>query len=196
MAISSQEERISKWLTPGYREDRAVVYRRIRDYLLAKGPAPARILDIGSGLGLSTIPWQREFQSQLWFLEGDQGGNSAEQNRQGKFNTAQSMQFYCGLETLQQFWQEESVDYTLVDARKPEIDPAVQFDLIVSTLSCGWHYPLSTYRDLIAKHLAPKGSVIMDFRLPENKYSQGCAYRTVDRLYYEGRQGTFAIELL
>lgn len=196
MAISSESERLSKWLTPGYREDRSVVYRRIRDYVLSRGSAPARILDIGSGLGLSTIPWQRDYSSELWFMESDRSANQQDQNRQGKFGTAGSMQFYCDLASLEQFWQEESIAYTLVDARTPAIPESVQFDLIVSTLSCGWHYPVAAYSELIRRHLAPCGHCIMDFRLPESRYSQGCEYEIVDRLFYEGRQGTFAIRLV
>ncbi len=44
------------------------------------------------------------------------------------------------------------------------IDFNVEFDLIISLLSWGYHYPVSTYLDQVYEKLAPGGTLILDVR--------------------------------
>ena len=56
------------------------------------------------------------------------------------------------------------MQYTFVDANDPQIPQDIKFDLVCSWLSCGYHYPVSTYTDLIRKHTDKDSVIIMDFR--------------------------------
>jgi hypothetical protein len=40
----------------------------------------------------------------------------------------------------------------------------LKFDLITSYLSCGYHYPLSTYKELILKHSHKDTKLVFDIR--------------------------------
>jgi hypothetical protein len=44
------------------------------------------------------------------------------------------------------------------------VDPDVKFDVIYSWLSCGFHYPATTYKQFIKDHLSEDAIIIMDFR--------------------------------
>jgi hypothetical protein len=55
-------------------------------------------------------------------------------------------------------------NYHLVDANNIIIPEDKKFDVITSWLSCGFHYPVSTYKDLILKHSHENTKVVMDLR--------------------------------
>ena len=56
-------------------------------------------------------------------------------------------------------------NYYLVDCNNIQIGEDVKFDLITSWVSCGFHYPSSTYRDLILKHSHVNTKIIFDIRI-------------------------------
>ena len=42
--------------------------------------------------------------------------------------------------------------------------PNIKFDLITSWLSCGFHYPVSTYAEMIKKHSHRDTRIVFDLR--------------------------------
>ena len=57
-----------------------------------------------------------------------------------------------------------SQDIFLQEAENNLIKFDVKFDLVVSLISWGFHYPLSTYLDQVYERMAPGGVLILDVR--------------------------------
>jgi hypothetical protein len=55
-------------------------------------------------------------------------------------------------------------NYHLIDTNNINIDENIKFDLITSWLSCGHHYPVKTYIDLMKKHSHKDTRIILDLR--------------------------------
>jgi len=112
------------------------------------------------------------FGTQHWLLDGDSSSNTKETKDVGWRATANKMAFYNTLDQLNIKLQELGTkDYTLVDANNININNNVKFDLVYSGISCGFHYPADTYRDLIEKHSHSNTKIIFDLR--KKRVAQG-----------------------
>ncbi len=63
-----------------------------------------------------------------------------------------------------------AIDFTLIN---PEIDNQIKnhdakYDLIISLISCGFHYPAKTYLDFFQKNLSDNGCIVLDLRKGED----------------------------
>jgi SAM-dependent methyltransferase len=149
----------NSWSKPGYIEGKQKLFERMDAYI---GRAPRRILDIGCGFAKTSELFQKKYGSELYLLESDIGNSPGQ--RIGKWGTAESFQWYLPIERLKQAWDDQGMTYTLVDGANLQVPADVKFDLVYSWLSCGFHYPVSTYRDFIKQHTTPDSIIIMDFR--------------------------------
>jgi hypothetical protein len=55
-------------------------------------------------------------------------------------------------------------NYHLVDANNIRIPEDVKFDVITSWLSCGHHYPVNAYMELMRKHSHENTRILLDIR--------------------------------
>jgi SAM-dependent methyltransferase len=149
----------NSWSKPGYIEGKQKLFERMDAYI---GRAPQRILDIGCGFAKTSELFQKKYGSELYLLESDIGNSPGQ--RIGKWGTAESFQWYLPIERLKQAWDDQGMTYTLVDGANLQVPADVKFDLVYSWLSCGFHYPVSTYRDFIKQHTTADSIIIMDFR--------------------------------
>lgn len=156
-----------------YHAHRMAVFGYIRANLSIP---PKSCLDIGCGLAIETGMLQREFSCSLHFLEGDADSTNP-CSRLTRYGSADSMRFYLPVEELRRSWDSRGLDYTFVDARAPKIEDGLTFDLIYSFRSCGFHYPLSTYVELIRKHSGENTRLLFDLR---DYADQGIAFKVVD----------------
>ena len=124
---------------------------------------PKQILDIGCGYAYISQQFQKKYGTELWLLEGD-FDSTAERTRKASWGDVDSMKFYLPLSELKQHWNNEAIEYNFVDANSINIDKDITFDFVSSWLSCGYHYPAETYRELITKHTNAQSVCIMDFR--------------------------------
>lgn len=149
------------WRDPGYVKIKMDNVERILDYL---GHPPNRLLDIGCGAAFESREFNRRFGTDIWLLDGD-FDTTKDRERSTSWGSTSEMKFYSHLEDLRTWFQEHGVTkYHLVDANNITIPSDTQFDLIYSFLSCGYHYPVDTYRDLIRRHSAPHTKVLFDLR--------------------------------
>jgi len=127
-----------------------------------------RILDIGAAFGEVSRSLQRLHGSEIWILEGDSANNAKkpESKRKGKWNdSAESYSYYHGLDHLRRAYQGlGATNFHIVDCDNIDIPDDVKFDLICSFMSCGFHYPLSTYYDLIRRHSHANTRYVFDLR--------------------------------
>jgi SAM-dependent methyltransferase len=136
----------------------------ISNYLPADASS---VLDIGCGLGLIDLAIYKHYKDncKLYLLDKT---NSIDENTSVRgFN--QKYIFYNSLDSTKTTLADNGV--LLQDINTFEVsDEAVeelsnrQFDIILSLLSCGWHYPIETYVNLIKKSLKPEGLLILDIR--------------------------------
>jgi SAM-dependent methyltransferase len=147
------------WQKPQYIETKKRVFELVDNYL---GRAPRRILDIGCGFAKVSELFQKKYGSELYLLESDIGNSPGK--RIGKWGSVESFQWYLPITRLQQAWDEQGMTYTLVDGANLQVPEQVKFDVVYSWLSCGFHYPVTTYKKFIQDHVTEDAVIIMDFR--------------------------------
>lgn len=64
-----------------------------------------------------------------------------------------------------------------LNPQRQAIDFSHDFDLVISLLSCGFHYPVDTYLKFFERCLAPGGRIVLDLRRSENHESLFDAFR-------------------
>jgi hypothetical protein len=107
--------------------------------------------------------FQEKHNTSLYLLEGD-FEDTKENRRDVNYGTVESFKFYNKVSDLKEWWDSQKLDYTFVDANNIRLDDSLKFDLIYSSVSCGFHYPASTYKDLISKHSHKNTKIIFDIR--------------------------------
>jgi SAM-dependent methyltransferase len=137
------------------------------------GKAPMKILDIGCGLAWESRLFNKKYNSELWLLDGDTRDNESKSPaaQTGKYHTStDEFLFYHPLSELDAELKKLGTDhYHLIDCNNINISEDIKFDLITSWVSCGYHYPVNTYRDLILKHSHADTRVVMDLRIMYKK---------------------------
>jgi len=127
-----------------------------------------KLLDIGCGFAWESRWFNEKYGTELWLLDGDASTNAAkpESASYGNWNTDSSqLKFYHTFDFLNSKLQELGTkNYRLVDANNINIPSDVKFDVITSWLSCGHHYPVKTYIDLMKKHSHENTRIILDIR--------------------------------
>lgn len=169
MTILYEKDWINEeWFTPNYQATKKNNFELLSQYL---DTPPQKILDIGCGLAWESRMFQQQYDSELWLLDGDYDDND-----HGPLRTqlqacycadVKDFAFYYRLDFLRQELDRLNTNnYHLVDCNNIDIQDDIKFDLITSWVSCGFHYPVSTYRDLIKKHSHEGTVVVMDLRIP------------------------------
>ena len=147
------------WKSDGYKSGKTKNFSVVDSYIKFE---PKNILDIGCGYARESKCFQEKYNSNLYLLDGNPKKDS--QKRQIKYGSAESMDFYNSIEDLKKYYDSENMRYNFIDAANPIIPKDIKFDLIYSFLSCGFHYPANTYKELIQKHSTEDTLIIFDIR--------------------------------
>ena len=154
-----------KWCKPVYIDKRRANFETVDAYL---DQPIGRLLDIGCGFAWESRWFNEKYGTELWLLDGDASTNASkpESASYGNWNTDPSeLKFYHTFDFLDAKLQELGTkNYHLVDANNINIPADVKFDVITSWLSCGHHYPVRTYIDLIKRHSHADTRIILDIR--------------------------------
>lgn len=146
------------WLREDYIKVKRKSFELIESFLTTP---PKTILDIGCGLAYESELFQKKYQSRLYLLDGD-FDESKESYRDRKFGDVESFQFYTKISSLKNSFDQRNLDYVFVDSNDINLPDDTVFDLVYSNVSCGYHYPLSTYIDLLINHTNEKSLLIFD----------------------------------
>jgi hypothetical protein len=163
----TQNDWISEvWLDKNYQNSKTKNFELLDSYL--KNP-PKKILDIGCGLAWESRLFNQKYGSDLWLLDGDADeGNQKKSRKSSDANyhaSADEFLFYYSLKKLREELDTLGTkNYQLIDCNNISIPPDTKFDLITSWVSCGFHYPISTYFDLIKNHSDENTVICMDIR--------------------------------
>jgi hypothetical protein len=120
-----------------------------------------KILDIGAGLGGIDILLHNYYSNlghppKIFLLDK----NKVDENiKYGYSNTPSA---YNNLSLAEQFFHMNNIP--VEDCRFVTEYPKVTFDIIISLISCGFHYPISEYISYIKHSIHTKTVVIMDIR--------------------------------
>lgn len=155
-----------EWFTDQYQAHKRENFDLLDAYLTQP---PQTILDIGSGLAWESRLFAQQYGTQLYLLDGDFDNNDFDRNLvQARYvPDAKDFAFYYKLDYLrEQLDLLGTENYQLIDANNIQLSDHIKFDLITSWVSCGFHYPIETYRDLIVKHSHENTVVVMDLRVP------------------------------
>ena len=151
---------LKSWNLPWHTDDRKERFNLLDNYL--KTP-PKSILDIGCGLARESEYFQKKYNTDLYLLDGD-FDQTKEKPRDNQWGSAESFRFYSPMQELLNSYDSRNMSYTFIDASNPIIQIDKKFDVIYSLLSCGFHYPAITYKDLIEKHSTNDTKIIIDCR--------------------------------
>ena len=154
-----------KWSTDKYLTKRRANFETVDAYL---NQPVGRLLDIGCGFAYESRWFNEKYGTELWLLDGDSSTNATkpENASYGNWNTDSSeLKFYHTFDFLDTKLKNLGTkNYHLVDANNINIPDDVKFDVITSWLSCGHHYPVKTYIELMKKHSHPGTRIVLDVR--------------------------------
>jgi len=146
-----------------YSEDMSIEYETIKDHL----PQTCQnILDIGCGMAGIDIFLAQHYQSDTnidYFLF-----DKTIINRKVFYGYKEKSAFYNSLIMAKRFLKLNGIDESKIHPievpsnNKISID--CSFDLVISLISWGFHYPLSQYLDEVYKLLNDSGTLILDLR--------------------------------
>jgi SAM-dependent methyltransferase len=123
----------------------------------------AHVLDIGCGLAGIDHFVDRHYKGSATIHLLDKNGVSD----QVYYLFHDQAAYYCSLEMARTFLVFNGVSadrVVLHDVAKKGFPRRVQFDLMLSLISWGFHYPVSAYLKHVRRWLAPSGVVILDIR--------------------------------
>ena len=136
-------------------------HQPVRDYLLRRGLSPRRVLDIGCGAAISDALLRQDFPLKATLIDIE------ETSRQYHFWNQEGAG-YASLEEAKAFLRKngfKSADITAINPRKtPAALAGLSGDLVTSFFSCGFHYPIGEYIDLMRRTIDAGGTVILDLR--------------------------------
>ena len=154
-----------KWSTDEYASKRRESFEKVDAYL---NQPIKNILDIGCGFAWESRFFNEKYGCDLWLIDGDSSANSTkpENASYGNWNTDESgLKFYHTLDFLDnELTRLGTKNYRLIDANNINIPEDMKFDLITSWLSCGHHYPVDVYRELMLKHSHANTRIVVDLR--------------------------------
>lgn len=161
-----QKDWTKLWWSDGYQAKKNAGFDALDSYL---EQPPKRILDIGCGMAWESRKFNAKYGTELWLVDGDVTSNKnkdIKHSNHGKWHAdPATLLFYHSLDYInEELAGSQTTNYHLLDVNNISIPDDVKFDIVTSYLSCGFHYPVSTYRNLILKHSHADTVVAMDLR--------------------------------
>lgn len=146
---------ISHWKDKKYKKIKQEHFIKIDEYL----NFPIKnILDIGCGIAHESVQFSKKYKTALTLLD-----SNSTTGRTGGYSDADNFGFYNRLDDLKKYFSNLELDNVeLHDIKYYQSNE--KFDVICSYLSCGFHYPLDTYFDLMKKHMHENTRLIFSLR--------------------------------
>lgn len=123
------------------------------------------ILDIGCGIGgihkFIFQTYQKQVRLKIYLADY----NLVSEKIYYGFNLKAAS--YCSFDATRSYLAHVRIPekcFQFIDLNKETLPSNVMFDLIISLLSWGFHYPVDTYLGYVLEHLSPNGTVIIDCR--------------------------------
>lgn len=156
-----------KWLKlqrTGYKKpSRQFVDNIIKEYMLMKEYLPENcksIMDIGCGIGgIDVLLYTHYNKPELFLLDNSEVSKKI---HYGYHNTGACYNSFDATKDLMK--ANHIKNYNIIDVSSGKLPVFENIDLVISLLSCGYHYPLDEYLDYIETILSEDGTLIIDCR--------------------------------
>jgi hypothetical protein len=156
-------------------------YVPVRDLLRAEAIHPKRVVDIGCGQAINDVFLAADFSPQFTLID-------IEDTPEKYHLWSHAGSGYAALKDAEAFLIANGVaaDHvqTINPRRSPDAMAAVAGDLVTSLFSCGFHYPVGEYIDLMCRTIEQGGAVLLDLRQRYLASPDGA----LKRLLQSGRQ--------
>ena len=143
--------------------DMEVEYFNLKEYLPER---PENILDIGCGVAgidvMLTRHYGKEGKKVNFYLL-----DKTELNKKVFYGLEKTAAYYNSLDIARDFLIANGVSNENIHTQEVTGDPVFpgkQFDLVISLISWGFHYPVETYLEEVYGLLKPGGKLIIDVR--------------------------------
>lgn len=157
------------WVDAAYRRQKDRDIQCMLEYV--KTDPPRTMLDIGCGLAWESRALNQTYGTHSWLIDRDRSRSGPEVESGGWRGDTDHFAAYNNLLELRQRLDQMGMqDYQLIDADHIDLPQDLKFDLIYSSLSCGYHYSAECYRDLISQHSHADTQIIMDIRKRARNY--------------------------
>lgn len=133
-------------------------YRSLAPVLLAH--PPKRIADIGCGYALFDLFIARDSKASVVLID-------IEQNSRRHFGYAEEGAAYSNLSVARRLMEANGIAAKRIETLNPEredLSATAPVDLAVSFLSCGFHYPATSYASYFRDKVLPGGTIMLDLR--------------------------------
>lgn len=159
-----------------------------KDYELIEPFLPKQatnILDIGCGLGTIDVFLHNKYPNSKIYLQ-DKTDTIKEERKYNGFN--EQYYYYNNLDLLFEFLKENGVsNFEIIDGENL-FNFNIKYDLIISLLSCGWHYSITQYLNFIKNNISQKGILIIDVRNNTEEHLLYDTFHNVNRLFNENEK--------
>ena len=121
---------------------------------------PKKVADIGCGYALFDLFLAKDYGTDLVLID-------LESNENRHFGFKSEGAAYSSLGTAKNLLTDNGIPTKSIETINPEVTDVAKFknlDYAFSFISCGYHYPWQTYRDLFLNGVADDGSIIIDIR--------------------------------
>jgi hypothetical protein len=122
------------------------------------------IVDIGCGQAFIDLFFWRRFKCMIHLIDIE----SSDNHHHGFYSSGAG---YASLRSAKNFLVKNNVPADKIRLTNPKQGRPFDSncDIIISLLSCGYHYPVETYQDFINSSLLPGGLFIFDMRKNSNQ---------------------------
>lgn len=136
-------------------------YIPVQQQLATIGFAPTSVIDIGCGQALPDLFLHADFKPRFTLVDIEQT------DAQYHFWAAEGSG-YASLDDARALLKENGVAATKIKTINPRKTPrkmdGVTGDMLISFYSCGFHYPIDDYADLMVETVRNGGVVVLDLR--------------------------------
>ncbi|MGC9419691.1 MAG: class I SAM-dependent methyltransferase [Rhodovulum sp.] len=150
---------------------------------------PQRLADIGCGYAFADLILYRRYGCDIVLID-------IEESDSRHFGMADTGAGYTSLSRARAFLEANGVPSDRINTLNPRRDDLSRIatpDAVISLLSCGYHYPVSTYESLFRDVLAADGAVVLDIRKGSGGIPQLKAYGALEILSKERKHATVVV---
>ena len=149
--------------------DNALTNMMLKDYDMIKDFLPEKInsvFDIGCGIGLIDIALYKHYNNSIKLHLLDKSNRIDENTSIRGFN--KNYVFYNSMDATRETLLNNGISNNDIFTYEVDINSELlsnqKYDIIISLLSCGWHYSIETYIELLNNNLETNGIIILDIR--------------------------------
>ena len=127
--------------------------------------SPKKFADIGCGYGVFSYFIAKDFKSTAYLID-------LEENDERHFGFEASASAYSNLNKAAAFLRSNGIAKTKAVPLNPEKDDLSKvknIDFAISTIACGFHFPVDVYMQFFTESVRPGGAIVLDLRKSESQ---------------------------